>query len=150
MSTKSWTIVVEVIKDGLIFLFFFIACSKLLRYHLFTDSIIAQPIPWVLQMLVIYTLPYLLLLISVLLIIPRFKRWGLYTALGLISIISLYMVLVLCHLFARIPCSCGGLYMGITWTNQLLINAAILCSILTAIYGSQIVYLKTLAYEKTT
>lgn len=122
MNTKNWTITIEIIRDGLIFLFFFIACSKLLRYHAFYDSIMAQPLPWFLQMLVIYTLPYTLLLISILLLIPRFKLLGLYAAFIFIGIVSIYIVLILCHLFPRIPCSCGGLYTDITWTNQLLIN----------------------------
>lgn len=70
-------------------------------------------------------------LISVLLIIPKYKRAGLFASLVLMVLFTGYLgYMVLSH--NKLPCSCGGAISGLSWGQHVAFNAG---SMLLAIIG---------------
>ena len=56
--------------------------------------------------------------------VTRTRLLGLYGALILMSLFSLYATLVLAHVFAKVPCSCGGFMRGLSWPQHLVVTTA--------------------------
>jgi uncharacterized membrane protein YphA (DoxX/SURF4 family) len=126
-------IAVEVICFLFVILFTYAAASKLLDYQKFTVQIGLSPlltgfgdfIPWM-------TIGSEFL-VSICLLIPRIRIWGLLAAFSLMTMFTAYIVAIL-QFSSFVPCSCGGVLEKLGWTEHLVFNSAFVCLALVGIF----------------
>jgi putative oxidoreductase len=115
----------------LILLFAYTGCSKLLDLDGFTSTLYNQPIPRAIVPFLSIALPCLEIATAACLLFYRTRQIALYSALILLSIFTLYITAILLRFFDHIPCSCGGIFRHLTWSQHLCLNLTLL--ILTVI-----------------
>ncbi|WP_127025079.1 MauE/DoxX family redox-associated membrane protein [Flagellimonas beolgyonensis] len=113
-------------------LFLYAATSKLWDFQQFKIQLGQSPIltayaDWVAWLVLImeYTIAFLLF-------IDAFRLKALYAALGLMSMFTTYIILVL-HFSDYIPCSCGGVLENLGWTEHIIFNAFFIVLLTVAI-----------------
>ncbi|WP_353935852.1 MauE/DoxX family redox-associated membrane protein [Maribacter dokdonensis] len=72
-----------------------------------------------------WMVPTIEIVVSVFLLIPRFRVLGLYGSLGLLLLFTGYILWVL-HFSAIVPCSCGGVISVLGWWGHLYFNLCLL------------------------
>jgi uncharacterized membrane protein YphA (DoxX/SURF4 family) len=124
-------IAIEIISFLFVLLFLYAAFNKLMDYPKFTIQIGQSPlltgfggsIPWMVIAVEI--------LISVLLVIPRFRLIAFFAAFSLIIMFTAYIVAIL-NFSNYVPCSCGGVLEKLGWTEHLIFNS---CFIVLGLIG---------------
>jgi hypothetical protein len=110
---------VELISALLILLFTYTAVSKLINFENFQLSIgevaLIRPYATFLSIIV----PTVEILIVILLL--RFRQWGLYSSFALMLTFTLYVVYVI-YFSPKTPCSCGGIIRQMNWKQHLTFN----------------------------
>lgn len=119
---KRKSTIVNLITYLLILLFLYTSTSKLLDFKNFINEISIQPFPNWVKPYLIYNLIPIEILISISLILDKTRKIGLWAALILMILFTVYSALVLFRFFDRIPCSCGGVIENLTWTQHLFFN----------------------------
>jgi putative oxidoreductase len=122
MQPNTWT---AFITNLLILLFTYTSLSKLLDFTEFSSQMHNQPVPIWMADLATWTLPSLQLIIVGLLSIQKFRWWGFLLAFIVMSILTLYIILIVTDTFPYIPCSCAGILKGMSWSTQLVFNIVI-------------------------
>ena len=115
-------IAIEIIAFLFILLFTYASFNKLLDYQKFTIQIGQSPlltgfggsIPWM-----VITVE---LLISALLVIPRFRLFAFFGAFSLMVMFTAYIVAIL-NFSSYIPCCCGGVLEKLGWGEHLVFNS---------------------------
>jgi putative oxidoreductase len=133
----------DVITKGiylmLILLFNYTAISKLTDFHAYSMEMSKQVFSKPLTGILIYTIPSLEILTSVLLIIPKFRLTGFLFSLILMVVFTGYIILVLTGYFNRIPCACGGVLSFLNWNSHLWFNLFFLAlAALGSVYQNQL------------
>jgi hypothetical protein len=112
----------EFICALLILLFVYTAFSKWFDFAGFWRAMHNQPIPgWSAAVLAVIV-PPMELCCAVLLMTGKTRIWGLRGTAGLMTVFTLYIVLILSGAFHYIPCSCGGVIREFSWKQHLLFN----------------------------
>jgi uncharacterized membrane protein YphA (DoxX/SURF4 family) len=106
----------------LIILFSYTAISKLIDIKLFAIEMHNQPLPWWFTSLLVYLLPSIEILIVVCLLLENYRFMALIISLVLMLFFTVYTLLILIHLFPRVPCSCGGVIKNLSWKQHLVFN----------------------------
>ena len=115
-------IIIEIISSLLILLFLYASISKWLAFKLFIGEMNNQPFPnWITPFLV-WSIPFIEVLIAVGLIFEKTRVHALYASLFLMLAFTVYTVAILLHAFKYIPCSCGGVIRKLTWPQHLFFN----------------------------
>lgn len=114
-------IIVEVICLLYILLFVYAALSKLLDFESFQAQLGQSPILGAYTGILSYTVIILELFIAVSLAFNYTRLNALYTALGLMSMFTFYIVIIL-NFSSNIPCSCGGILENMGWKEHLFFN----------------------------
>ncbi|WP_139227543.1 MauE/DoxX family redox-associated membrane protein [Sphingobacterium wenxiniae] len=121
---------IELIRLLLIMLWVYAAFVKLgnmeANFDAMQKQIFSKPVANILA----YTVPISELLAVVFLLIRI--RTGFLLSITLLSAFSLYIGLILLHVFGDIPCSCGGIFQGMGHKTHLFFNISML---LIAILG---------------
>jgi len=117
-------IALEIICFLLILLFVYTAVSKFINFDNFRKFVVTQtpllrPVAGAMA-IVIHAAE---LLASCLLIIPRFRKLGLYTSFILMAIFTGYVVYAL-YFAPKVPCACGGIIREMSWRQHLIFNSA--------------------------
>ena len=125
----------------LILLFGYAAMNKLLVYDKFVVQIAQSPIlegisPWLAWMV-----PAVELAICVLLLMPAWRRMGLYASTILMTVFTLYIMFIL-WFSPEVPCSCGGILNQLDWKSHLVFNI-----IFTGIAAAGLMYEKNYNYQ---
>jgi hypothetical protein len=121
MTPVRNSIVVQAISSTFIFLFVYTAVSKLYDIRLFQSIIGQAPIIGEWKIFISWAVPITELLISVLLFVPTSRSVGLKASFGLMTLFTLYVLLLL--LFSpTLPCSCGGVISDMSWSQHLVFN----------------------------
>jgi putative oxidoreductase len=115
--------VILIVSTLLILLFTYTAVSKLLEFDTFKGQMLNQPLPKFLSSQLVWAVPLAELVTAGLLVIKPFRLIGLCCALLLMTGFTLYVALVLFHVFERVPCSCGGIMESLSWEGHLIVNA---------------------------
>jgi putative oxidoreductase len=68
-----------------------------------------------------FFVPGLEILITLLLIIPRTRRIGLYISISLLTLFSIYLIYMV-SFTPHLPCSCGGVISKLTWRQHIFFN----------------------------
>jgi uncharacterized membrane protein YphA (DoxX/SURF4 family) len=95
--------------------------AKLADLKLYQLQMKEQPFPYSIQQLLSYLVPILELTAGTLLIFNKHK-WGLWLSLTLILGFTIYITLILTHVFPNAPCSCGGFISKMSWKSHLYFN----------------------------
>ncbi|GAA3622328.1 MauE/DoxX family redox-associated membrane protein [Flavivirga jejuensis] len=104
-----------------ILLFVYAAVSKFLVFDEFKIQIGQSPVLTNYTTWVAWGVPFIEILISLMLIIPRFKLLALYAAFTLMTMFTTYIFIIL-NFSDFIPCSCGGVLEKLSWTEHLIFN----------------------------
>jgi len=118
----------------LLLLHTYAVASKLSAFTLFRIALSRQPVPHAFAGVLLYALPGMEIITVFLLLCSSTLYTGLRLSLGLLSIFTGYIALVLLHWWPRTPCPCGGLLEHLSWKAHLLFNSACIALNLIAIY----------------
>lgn len=117
----SRTFLPELITGILIFLFVYTASSKLFQWDTFNSALQKAPLLKNYTEMAAWSIPLIEFAIASLLFFPKTRLIGLYSALSLLIVFTIYigcMILFVPHL----PCSCGGVLQQMSWKQHLLFN----------------------------
>lgn len=114
-----------------IVVFIFAGSSKLIDYYQFQQQLEQSDILKGYAGTLSWIVPTIEIVISLFLLIPRFRIFALYACLGLMIMFTIYITLML-HFSETIPCSCGGVISTLGWRGHLYLN---LCLALLAFIG---------------
>jgi putative oxidoreductase len=115
-------IIIEIISSLLILLFLYASVSKWLAFKLFIGEMNNQPFPNWMTPFLVWSIPFIEVIIAVGLIFEKTRIPALYASLLLMSAFTIYTIVVLLHAFKYIPCSCGGVIRKLTWPQHLFFN----------------------------
>jgi hypothetical protein len=121
-------IAVEIICGLVVLLFLYTAVSKFMDFKTYKEDMYSQPFPHDVATFFIWAVPLFEVVIAAAIFSPvivkneRIRKRGLYASLILMSLFTLYTGVVLAKVFGHIPCSCGGVIKGLTWTQHMFFN----------------------------
>jgi len=125
-------ITVDIIVFLYILLLVYAALTKLLDYQKYVIQLGQSPMLTRYSPYLAWGVPFLELLIAALLIIPHTRFLALYAALSLMVMFTTYIVLA-SRFSDYVPCSCGGVLEGMSWTQHLIFNVVFVLLGCTAI-----------------
>lgn len=111
----------ETIRLSFILLFVYTAASKFIDYENFRAVIGQSPLITRFAPILAIVVPVAEIVIALLLVIPRYRRAGLYASFAVMTLFTVYII-VLLTLSEKIPCSCGGVISQMSWTQHLYFN----------------------------
>jgi putative oxidoreductase len=120
MSKKQVSL--ECVCALLIILFLYASVSKFIDFTTFLHQMANQPWPTSWAPFVAWIVPTTEVLLALALIFERTRTLGLYGSLVLMSLFTIYTLIVLLHFFHYVPCSCGGVIRRLTWRQHLFFN----------------------------
>jgi hypothetical protein len=120
----------EIIAALFILLFVYTATSKLLSHDAFVVTLKKSPLIGFASLFLSWTVPLLEIFISVLLLIPKFRRKGLMASFFLMALFTIYILYMLLS-SSHLPCSCGGVISKLSWKEHLWLN--VLLTVLAAL-----------------
>ena len=110
----------------LAFLFAYTAISKVYEWQATKLALYNQVIPdWSKDILLI-GIPSVELGVSLLLLVPAWRKWGFQASVFLLTVFTGYVTWVWLGLADRVPCSCGGVISSLTWGQHLNFNLVFL------------------------
>jgi uncharacterized membrane protein YphA (DoxX/SURF4 family) len=118
----SKSTLVEIIGFLFIILFLYTGISKLMEYSVFKEQIAESPILQPFAPFIAWSLPLTEFLVSILLIVPRWRLKGLYASLVLMVAFTLYIGTIMTF-NKELPCSCGGIISLLSWKEHLVFNS---------------------------
>ena len=121
MSNRLKLIFSEIISATFIFLFVYTAVLKMIDRESFAYVLSRSSLLGKFSSFVSWTIPSVEIVISLLLIIPNFRRLGLLFSTLLMSLFTLYIAYMLMFT-SHLPCSCGGVLNNLGWKEHLLFN----------------------------
>jgi uncharacterized membrane protein YphA (DoxX/SURF4 family) len=114
--------IVEIISVLFIILFLYTGISKLMEYSVFKEQIAESPILNPIAPFIAWSLPLTEFIVSILLIIPRWRLKGLYASLALMTAFTIYIIAIMTF-NKELPCSCGGIISLLSWKGHLVFNS---------------------------
>lgn len=120
---KYKNVLLEFICFLFILLFVYAAVSKLLVFDEFKIQIGSSPILYAFSDWMVWAVPSIEILISLMLIIPKFRLLALYASFSLMVMFTAYIFIIL-NFSDSVPCSCGGVLEKLGWTEHLIFNIA--------------------------
>ncbi|MNJ98896.1 hypothetical protein D3C87_166650 [compost metagenome] len=120
-SDKTKRTIVDIIVYLYVLLFLYAATSKLIDYNKFQLQMSKSPIITDYAHVLVWMVPALEIIISIMLLIEKTKMIGLFAAFGLMSLFTAYIYAIL-NYSDSIPCSCGGVLQKMTWDQHLIFN----------------------------
>lgn len=126
---------VEIISLVYVMVFAFTGLTKLMEGDQFFNNLNNSPIlpdvVW-LSYIISWAVPTLEIVIALLIAIPRTRLKGLYAALGLMIVFTMYVAGIV-FITPYTPCSCGGIITLLSWPEHLLFNIGLIVLALIAI-----------------
>jgi uncharacterized membrane protein YphA (DoxX/SURF4 family) len=121
LNTSLKKIIIEIICLLYLLLFVYAAVSKLLDFENFKIQLGQSPLLSAFATPVAFGVPLLELLITLLLLFPKFRLMGLFWSFTLMVMFTAYIYIIL-NFSQFIPCSCGGILEKMTWNQHLVFN----------------------------
>jgi uncharacterized membrane protein YphA (DoxX/SURF4 family) len=118
----SKSTLVEIISCLFIILFLYTGISKFMEYSVFKEQLAESPVLKPFAPFMAWALPLTEFLVSLLLIIPRWRLKGLYASLFLMVAFTLYIGAIMTF-NKELPCSCGGIISELSWQGHLVFNS---------------------------
>lgn len=114
-------LIIEVIVFLFVLLFLYAAGIKLTEYKLFIAQMGVSPLITKYAKILAWMVPSLEIIISILLIIPKFRALGLYAAFALMMVFTFYIIAIF-SVSTELPCACGGVLSKLGWKEHLIFN----------------------------
>jgi putative oxidoreductase len=114
-------LIVEIISALFIILFFYTALNKSYNIGSTVEALKRTKVFTGMESYIAWSVVAVEYLAAILLIIPKFRKLGLYASLILMAAFSLYVGIMMMFL-ANLPCSCGGVISKMTWKQHLIFN----------------------------
>lgn len=114
-------VIIEVICCLFLLLFIYAAVSKLLDFENFRIQIAQSPVTAAYAGILSVLIPSIEILISIFLVIPRYRMHAMLSAYTLMVIFTIYIIIVL-NYSSYVPCSCGGILEEMGWIEHLYFN----------------------------
>jgi len=121
LNVKIKSVILDAICLLYILLFVYAAVSKLLDYENFQVQLGQSPLLSAFASWISWIVPLSELLIVVLLVVKRFRNWGLLASVSMMTMFTAYIFIVL-HYSSFVPCSCGGILEKMSWDVHLIFN----------------------------
>jgi len=102
-------------------LFIYAATSKILDFENFEVQLGQSPLISAYSEFISWTVIMVEILLALLLMVSRLRTLGLVLSLGLMTMFSVYIYLIL-NFSSFIPCSCGGILEKMSWNSHLIFN----------------------------
>ncbi len=112
---------IEIISLLYVVLFTYAAVSKFLDFNQFKIQLGQSPLLTAFAEWIVWLVPITELLITILLVYPKYRLLGLYASFSLMLMFTTYIFLILTF-SDFIPCSCGGILEKLGWTEHLIFN----------------------------
>jgi hypothetical protein len=129
---KSRNLISEIVSILFILLWVYAAASKLIDFQKFSVQLSKSPMLTPFATVAVWFIPFLEILIAILLVPERSRKVGLYASFSLITMFSVY-ILILTKLSDNVPCSCGGILEKLSWNDHLVFNLFFIVSGIAAI-----------------
>lgn len=144
-NIKGKETIVKLICVLYTFLFVYAAMSKLMDFQQFKVQLGQSSILIGYEHWVAWFVPVSELVLALLLLIRPYRLFALYGSLGLMSLFSAYIIVVL-NYSDHIPCSCGGVISSMGWETHLVFN---ICWMGLALIGIVLMTKKKSTYKNT-
>jgi uncharacterized membrane protein YphA (DoxX/SURF4 family) len=132
------SIILDIICLLYALLFMYAAASKLLDFENFQVQLGQSPLLSAFAWWVSRFVPIIEFGIVLLLSVPKWRYFGLFASLGLMSMFTSYIFIVL-HFSSFVPCSCGGILEKMSWNAHLVFNIAfVVLAILALVWKNQV------------
>lgn len=132
---KRYTLFVTIL---MILLFGYTGIAKLIDYENFKFSLSESPYIWWMAPFLSWALPIGELGIVLMLLIPRFRRLGLWLSFILMALFTVYIGVMLAIAPDDMPCSCGGIFEEMSWGWHLVVNAGVTFSLIAIIKANHL------------
>jgi len=136
MNMNKQSRIVDIISVLFMILFLYTGISKMMDYSLFKEQILTSPLLAPVARYIAGWLPWVEFLVTILLIVPRWKLKGLYASLGLMLMFTGYIGAMLTF-NEHIPCSCGGALEELSWKQHIIFNSLFIVLAVTGIVLSR-------------
>lgn len=123
---KRKDLFVEITVFLYVLLYIYTAASKWLNFDDFVWQMNNQPFDDKYTSLLVYGIPTLEILTSLLLLFKKTRLIGMYGVTSLMAVFTGYVALVTTNFYDRIPCSCGGIIHDLNWPQHLILNSSFL------------------------
>lgn len=128
--------IIEIISALFALLWCYAAVSKLLDYGTFKVQLGKSPLITEFAGFAAIAVPLSELVIAGLLLAglyrQRYRLWGLYASLFLMTLFTAYIIAIL-NFSYYIPCSCGGILSSLGWTEHVMFNLVFVVMAIVAI-----------------
>lgn len=125
-------IIPRIVSYLLVLLFLYAATSKILDYENFRVQLAQSPLLSAFAGPVSWGVPLLEIIISLMLLSPKFRTLGLFLSFGLMVMFTAYIYIIL-NYSAFVPCSCGGILEKMTWIQHLAFNVVFIALAVLAV-----------------
>ncbi|MDX3913962.1 MAG: hypothetical protein QHC79_10535 [Pseudosphingobacterium sp.] len=99
-----------------------VSIDKISDFAAFKNDMLNQPFSDNLGYVLIYTLPGLELLIALALVMEKFRKVGLMLSTVLMTAFTGYIAVALMGAWEELPCGCGSVISGMSWTQHFFFN----------------------------
>jgi putative oxidoreductase len=127
-------ILLETAVTLLVMMFLYASFSKYFDFSEFQRAMHKQPFPGWFNTVLTIIIPPAEILISILLMMEKTRKRGLWGAAILMTLFTLYISAVLLRVFPRVPCSCGGIIKRLNWQQHLVFNLFFLGLAITGLF----------------
>ena len=111
-----------------------VAIDKVLGFSAFKNGILNQPFGDRLGYFLIYSLPALELVTVSALVFERFRKAGLILSVILMAGFTGYIGIALLGAWEKLPCGCGSVISGMSWTQHFFFNLFFLALSIFGLY----------------
>jgi thiol-disulfide isomerase/thioredoxin len=124
------TFLVDSIAFFFVLLFLYTGVAKLTEVHLFKEQMTSSPLLGPMAGIIAWALPIGEVLLAITLFIPAWRLKGLYITLALMTLFTVYVIVIL-FMDNQLSCSCGGIIEELSPKQHVLFNSA--CVILSGV-----------------
>ena len=136
-SSPKFLIVISLV---FVVLFTYTAVSKLMEFKIYEGRMLNQPMPMLINSILVWAIPIAELLVTFLLLFSRTMKKGLYGSLFLMVLFTGYTGLMNFGFFEKVPCSCGGIIESLSWSQHFYVNTGFLLLSVAGIFLCDINY----------
>ena len=131
LSSFNKQVILRGVISFFILLWVYAATVKLLEFEDFGIQLGQSPLLSAYAGILVWLVPLSEYILSVLLLLPKTRKVGLYGSLCLMTAFTTYIIIIL-NYADFVPCSCGGILEALGWTEHLLFNGVCLFLAATA------------------
>ena len=132
-TSRASNVLIRSISLAFIVLFVYTTTGKLMHLDEFRSRLERMPFLETFASWLAVGVPFLELVITGLLLFPKYQLAAFRSSLGLMALFTVYVATVLTT-NESIPCSCGGVISAMGWKEHMLFNTAFMLLAILGIY----------------